>query len=234
MLCHVIQHRSEQLREAQLRWAQRLIEAAEHFPPWLQTSWLRNRIDDLGIRVGLLKRDDASGEVIHRDGSRHALDRGDEKLVTPRFLSSEDGTDVVSKGLSGSKVRADSAISGSGHGGDGHRDVFGSIFRDVPCDSEVPGLGSTGTMALDASALANAHTGEHESPKLESLQSTLEAAYLLLAAEARTEASGSRPGGQQLSGSSSRTGANARPSPEASTEAADSKSVPLLENAHPV
>ena len=76
MLCHVAQNRSEQLRELQLDTAERLISLSERLPPWLKTSWLRRQIDGLGIRLGLLKVDDTSGEILFRDPSRLSLHPG--------------------------------------------------------------------------------------------------------------------------------------------------------------
>ena len=78
-LCHLSQNRSEQLRELQLRWATWLIHTAESVPPAVRSYWLVemlvvDRIEDMGVGLGLLKRDEVSGRVIPRDPSHHSLD----------------------------------------------------------------------------------------------------------------------------------------------------------------
>ena len=73
--------------------------------------------------------------------------------------------------------------------------------------------------------------------QLESLQSTLEAAYLMLATESRGDGGGSgvrpppRRGGPVVPGCSSTERTSTT---DDVYEGADSKSAPLLQNAHPI
>ena len=51
LLCHTVQNRSEQVREMEVRWAQRLVALASRFPKPLAP--VRHHIDRIAQRFGL-------------------------------------------------------------------------------------------------------------------------------------------------------------------------------------